>query len=424
MSVHAEVVAAGLIDPNDLEANFDLSDTIHRRLPPLSAFMPPPRIRPEAVEVVSLDAVLVSPASLSGLSVNEVGGAPPPPESEFIGPTSSVVPAAILGSESGPAVRVEDAVPERVRWWAEAVERYACEKVSEGEWNQLTADERESDIKAWPARLEAAGLGRPLHLGDLRPESIVKWKANPIGPGGTRHHGGPHRMDDSSADSLLIALRGFARWGERVYRIPARQRFAEKKSVWKHRRGPAKNRRWLTVEEIDLLVEAAPAELKPMIALAAWVGLRRREAWSLECGKVELAVDARSVSIVRKGGDPDMPPIPVTALNLLRPAVMGREAGERVYPMSLAQMDKQLRALGYAVLGKAVSFHDLRRSFGRNLYYVHHVDIAVIAALYHHKSTAMTLYYIGATDDMKREAVSAFDRPRLRTRPDVVIARV
>ena len=105
-----------------------------------------------------------------------------------------------------------------------------------------------------------------------------------------------------------------------------------------------------------------------MVALMAWVGLRRREAWSLTCGNVELAVDARSVKIVRKGGDPDKPPIPVTVLNALRPAVLGRRPEERVYPFSIGLMEKELRRVGMASLGKPVSPHDLRRSFGRNLY--------------------------------------------------------
>ena len=310
----------------------------------------------------------------------------------------------------------EDTVPERERWWAESVDRYANEKEREGEWNELTVEERAADLKAWPLRFEMAGFPRPRHIREVTPTMVVRWKATPVGPGGKAHKAG--RMDDSSADALLICLRGYRRWAERTFRLPKRERFAEKKAVWKHRRGPAKNRRYLAEPEIDRLFAASPDRLKPMVALMAWVGLRRREAWSLTCGNVELAVDARSVKIVRKGGDPDKPPIPVTVLNALRPAVLGRRPEERVYPFSIGLMEKELRRVGMASLGKPVSPHDLRRSFGRNLYYVHHVDIAVIAALYHHRTTGMALYYIGASEDLKREAVSAFDKPRPTPPPD------
>jgi integrase len=153
--------------------------------------------------------------------------------------------------------------------------------------------------------------------------------------------------------------------------------------------------------------------------LMAWSGLPRREAWSLTCGNVDLAVDSCAVNIVRKGGDPDRVEIPVAALNVLRPIVLARRPDERVYPFSIGRMEQELRRLGKK-LGIVVSPHDLRRSFGRNLYYVHHVDIAVIAQLYYHSSTEMTLYYIGASEDAKRAAVRSFDKPGPRPAEAVI----
>ncbi|MCI4351481.1 MAG: hypothetical protein L3K15_08225 [Thermoplasmata archaeon] len=83
-----------------------------------------------------------------------------------------------------------------------------------------------------------------------------------------------------------------------------------------------------------------------MVALTAWVGIRRREAWSLRCGDVNLGADSASISVVRKGGERKMLPIPQAALNVVRPAVFGPRAEERVHPLGLVSMDKDLGRVG------------------------------------------------------------------------------
>ena len=93
------------------------------------------------------------------------------------------------------------------------------------------------------------------------------------------------------------------------------------------------------------------------------------------------------------------------------PAVRDREAPDaRVYPNGYACIQRDVEALG-RIIGTPVSCHDLRRSFGRNLY-KRGVDVNRIRALYNHATSEMTLYYIGETLDGMREAVELFDLPR------------
>lgn len=308
---------------------------------------------------------------------------------------------------------LEDTVPERGRWWTEATERYAREKVSEGEWGFRTAENCARDLLVWPRRFELAGLGRPGHARDVTAAMVVAWKANPVGPGGRSRPAG--RMADTTVDAALIELRGFMRW--------ARNPIAEKYGVWRHKRGQASRRRWYDAVTVDRVFRTVPEHTRPMVALMAWVGLRRREAWSLRVTDVNLAADAPSVHIIRKGGTPADLPIPKVVLNALRPAVFGKAPDERVYPCCIGQLDVELRETG-RLLGIQLSAHDLRRTFGRCLYYDHHVDVNDIRVLYGHRTTEMTAYYIGADADRIRSAVGSFDRPAVTHPPTTLIPPV
>jgi integrase len=82
-------------------------------------------------------------------------------------------------------------------------------------------------------------------------------------------------------------------------------------------------------------------------------------------------------------------------------------------------MDKDLTALGLR-LGIRLGWHDLRRSFARQLYYDHGVEINTIRALLSHKSPETTVRYIGDPEERMRKAVSVFDRPKV-TPPEAVL---
>jgi len=81
-----------------------------------------------------------------------------------------------------------------------------------------------------------------------------------------------------------------------------------------------------------------------------------------------------------------------------------------MYPRCYQGIYNDVEALGVR-LGIRAAPHDLRRSFGRILYYEKGVDINEIRSLYGHATTEMTLYYIGAVSDKMRAAVQRFVDP-------------
>ena len=303
----------------------------------------------------------------------------------------------------------EDTVPARERWWTEAVERYARWKVSEGVWRGRTDGRRESELRAWPARFECAGLPKPLHAKDVTAAMVTTWKANPIGPGGRRRPGGGG-IASTSVHSLLKNLRCFLEW--------AKNPVAKRPSVWRCDVGVATNRRWYDSATIDRVWAAAPEHLRPPLAMMCWLGLRRAEAWGVKVEDVNLALDSAKVRVLRKGGKYRDIPLSKRVANALRPAVVGRLAGSRLYPLSYESLGREIVALGNKV-GIVLTCHDLRRSCGRILKVEFGVPESQIRGLYDHASEAMTRYYIGSYEDEVRATVSAFDRPK-PARPEAI----
>jgi integrase len=179
-------------------------------------------------------------------------------------------------------------------------------------------------------------------------------------------------------------------------------------------------RRWYDADTLDRLNAASPERLRPMLAFMGWVGLRRSEAWNVTPADVSLTLGAATVRVIRKGGHHETLPIPNAVANAVRPYVWGREPTVRLYPRSYSTLGTDVTALGRKV-GVPLASHDLRRSFGRILYYEYHVDINDIRALYGHRTIGMTEYYIGVSEDRLRTSVSAFDRPRMPHPPPVTV---
>lgn len=199
-----------------------------------------------------------------------------------------------------------------------------------------------------------------------------------------------------------------------------RSRTAELEGLWRLKRGDATRRRWFTGEVVDRLYSAASSDAHRLaIALTAWAGLRRAEAVSLRVGDVSLVVDAPSIAVTRKGGRRQELPIARSVANALRPFVVGRGVSERVYPKGYSAFARDLRAVGRLAGVGPVAAHDLRRTFGRVLYYERHCDLNTIRVLYGHSSVAMTEYYIGASMDSLRSAVQQLDRPAPLVAPGV-----
>jgi integrase len=295
---------------------------------------------------------------------------------------------------------LEDPVPAKARWWNEAACEYVrrCQEI--GKWGTVGAANAERCLRIWPDRFAAAGLPRPVHASDVTAEMVLRWKERPMGPGRAWEKPGP--LLQTTAFQALWTLRGFLR--------ASGSHVAELDGLWKAHRGEAIHRRWLDGAALDRLMRADLTDRQRLvIALAGWAGLRRREIVSLHVGDVVLAVDAPSMRVRRKGGRVQDLPISRGVVNALRPFVLGRKPGDKVYPCAYVSVDPDVRSAGRLIGLPALSCHDLRRTFGRVLYYERKVDINTIRVLYGHRSTEMTLYYIGASMDSLRSAVATLD---------------
>lgn len=290
--------------------------------------------------------------------------------------------------------------PERTRWWAEAAREYAAEGRERSRWGDVGAANVERCLRVWPDRFEAAGLPRPIHARDVTPEMVTAWKAEPWGPGHLSRQ--PGRLRQTTAFQALWTLRGFLRaHGAQVASVDG---------LWKMRRGDATRRRWYDGPTVDRLYQlAATDRVRLALALTAWAGLRRREAVDLRVRDVDLDVSAPSLTVSRKGGRRQLLPIARSVANAIRPFA-SREPDATVYPSGYNSFARDLERLGRRAGLPGLSPHDLRRTFGRMLYYERHADINTIRVLYGHSSTEMTLYYIGASADELRSAVRLLDR--------------
>ncbi len=321
---------------------------------------------------------------------------PSPPMSPLDAPRSSG--ESFNWNGCGPGS--EDTVPERERWWAEAVERYAERKRLDGVWTRAGAAGAARCLRAWPGRFAAAGLSRPSHARDVTAAMVLAWKERPVGF--TRWDADPKPLRPTTAFQALWHLRRFLR----DYHNP----IAGKDGLWRGRPGDAIHRRWFDEPTIDRMYAGATDRERLVLALGAWAGLRRREIASLTVGDVRMALDKPLMNVTRKGGVKKDVPISRAVLNAIRPFVVEKPPEARVYPNGYACIQRDVEALG-RIIGTPVSCHDLRRSFGRNLY-KRGVDVNRIRALYNHATSEMTLYYIGETLDGMREAVELFDLPR------------
>ncbi len=290
------------------------------------------------------------------------------------------------------------------RWWPKASRDYATEGKGEGRWGDVGAANVERCLRVWPARFEAADLRRPVHARDVTAEMVLAWKADPWGPG--HYSREPARLAPTTAFQALWILRGFLR--------RHRSEVAELPGLWKMHRGDATRRRWFDGATVDRLYGLAESdEVRLALALTAWAGLRRAEACSLRVRNVDLDLLAPSLVVTRKGGRSQRIPIARAVANALRPFVLGKGPDEPVYPRTYSAFGSALNRLGRCAGLPGLSAHDLRRTFGRVLYYEKHADLNSIRVLYGHASQEMTAYYIGASQDELRSTVELLDRPTL-----------
>jgi integrase len=344
------------------------------------------------------ETMAISTESKNGLS--EGGSVIQPPR--LTGKKESLVPPQIdVLYRVSPPVGLEDTVPGRERWWDKNAKEYAAWGREEKGWSDTVVENTVRCLRAWPARFLAAGLSKPTYAKDVTADMVLRWKRDPWGPG--HYSREPRSLKQTTASQALSVLRGFIR-------RTGDAGLAAKDAIWRVPRGDATNRRWFDGPTLDRLYEAclAPRE-RLAVVLPGWAGLRRREVCLLRVGDVRLALDSPSMVVTRKGGRRQELPLSAGLAAELQPFVLGRAAAEFVYPSSYNVIDRDLRRLGVRLGIPQIAAHDLRRTFGRILYYEKGVDINRIRILYNHRDTAQTLYYIGATQDDLRAAVRTFD---------------
>ncbi len=235
---------------------------------------------------------------------------------------------------------------------------------------------------------------------------IATWTADPWGPG--HYSRRPGRLAPGTAFQALWILRGFLR--------RHRCGVAEVPGLWRLKRGDATRRRWYDGPTVARLFDLAGSDRTRLaLALTAWAGLRRAEACGIRVRDVNLDMWSPTVWVTRKGGRRQELPIARSVANAIRPFV-GSDQDAKVYPKSYSAFGSDLVRLGRRAGLPGLSAHDLRRTFGRMLYYEKHADINTIRVLYGHASVAMTEYYIGASQDELRSTVRLLDRPLLEAK--------
>lgn len=172
---------------------------------------------------------------------------------------------------------------------------------------------------------------------------------------------------------------------------------------------PAANRPWTTAERYTVL-EAAPAALKPIIALGMFAGLREgdavRFAWS--------GYDGRGISLIQgKTGDPVWIPAHRELREILdgikrKSPVVALNRSSRPFTVSgfRSSFFKLLGKLEQrSAIGPKLTFHGLRHTLATVLAEAG-CDEQTMAAVLGHKSTAMTAHYARRAQTKKR-AVAA-----------------
>ena len=153
---------------------------------------------------------------------------------------------------------------------------------------------------------------------------------------------------------------------------------------------------------LPAILDAAEPDVRLMIALAAYAGLRVAEISALEKSDVDLLSDAPTLAVRDGKGSKDRI-VPVHADLALMLA--GRAPG-RLVPVCAntisTKVARHLRALGIDATA-----HKLRHSFGSELARTTSGNVVLVAKLMGHESIQTTMGYIGWAGGPGADAVAA-----------------
>ncbi|MBK7142036.1 MAG: site-specific integrase [bacterium] len=166
--------------------------------------------------------------------------------------------------------------------------------------------------------------------------------------------------------------------------------------------------RYLTNDEIQLLMNALPERVQPVVQCALYTGMRRGELLNLKWADVDLK---QRLLFVRQSKNGEKREIPI-AETLLKVLNALERTGEYVFSFGNGNRMRSIReAFDRAVKRCGIlnyHFHDNRHTFASYLVMAG-VDLLTVKELMGHKSITMTLRYAHLSPDHKRKAIESLD---------------
>lgn len=182
------------------------------------------------------------------------------------------------------------------------------------------------------------------------------------------------------------------------------------KKVKKFKEPPGRLR-YLSMEELDRLIDASSDDLKPIIITAFNTGMRKSEILHLKWDNVDL--DSRTITVVESKNN-EIRVIPINSwlyeTLITHPSfrkhkfVFTRKNGERVTCFKTA-FDNALSRSGI----EDFHFHDLRHTFASHLV-MNGENLKTVQQLLGHKDIKMTMRYSHLSKDYVQQAVDSLCR--------------
>ncbi len=279
--------------------------------------------------------------------------------------------------------------------WAKVVSDFLDWKRSESSVGESWLERMRWELLRFPKLLERAGVSDDVVL---TPSSVGSEHIASLKKG--------LKWEKATFSLHFAALRQLLSWSQNPV--------AARRSVWSLPAGEPTHRRWLSKKQLIQLYRGARSNGRLMVALEGLNGLRRVEVLRLTVR--DVLVDEGCLRVLGKGTHGGkwrkIPIFPQTA-KLLRAAVHGRAASDRLIPLSRSGADQLLqravRRSGLQRAGVRVSHHDLRRTFGR-LAHESGMDLVQLKNLYGHASLEMTVHYIGLDSEAMRDGLERLGR--------------
>jgi integrase len=163
---------------------------------------------------------------------------------------------------------------------------------------------------------------------------------------------------------------------------------------------PPPRDRILTTDEAQRLLEAADAELRPILEVALGTGMRRGEILALRWADVDLVRGIISVRM-SKSGKPRLVPVSgqlAGVLGALKPR------GDRVFGQSAQAVRWAFKAACAKAKIAGFRFHDCRHTFASRAL-ERGADLVSVSRILGHASVVMTARYLHGTTESQRLAV-------------------